>query len=64
MTPKSKIEFLLIKDEDSKCNSIDTLVNLFVSDSEIKFINSSTLSFGEDEAEFHISTDTIKKEID
>lgn len=64
MTPKSKIEFLLIKDEDSKCNSIDTLVNLFVSDSEIKFINSSTLSIGEDEAEFHISTDTIKKEID
>ena len=38
-----KIEFLLIKDENSNCNSTVTLKNLFSTDSDIVFVDKKLL---------------------
>ena len=60
MGKEIKIEFLLIKDENSHCNSISTLKSLFATDSHIVFQDKQTIKVEEFTAEFHITTDVIK----
>ena len=57
-----KIEFLLIKDENSNCNSTVTLKNLFSTDSDIVFVDKKLLKVKELTSEYFITTDTIKNQ--
>lgn len=57
-----KIEFLLIKDENSNCNSTVTLKNLFSTDSDIVFVDKKLLKVKELSSEYFITTDTIKNQ--
>ena len=57
-----KIEFLLIKDENSNCNSTVTLKNLFTTDSDIVFVDKKLLKVKELTSEYFITTDTIKNQ--
>ncbi len=60
MAKEIKIEFLLIKEENSHCNSISTLKSLFTTDSHIVFQDKQTIKVEESTAEFQITTDVIK----
>lgn len=57
-----KIEFLLIKDENSNCNSTVTLKNLFSTDSDIVFVDKKLLKVKELTSEYFITTDIIKNQ--
>src|SRR6266542_3813528 len=56
---KYKIEFLLLKGEDTKCNSVVTLKNLLSSDADINF-NGQTIKVDKAEASFKINTDLVQ----
>jgi hypothetical protein len=59
MAKKLKIEFLLLKGEDTKCNSVVTLKNLLSSDGDVSF-KRKTIKVGKSESSFKISTNLIQ----
>ena len=54
-----KIEFLLLKGEDTKCNSIVTLKNLLTSDGEVSFYR-QTLKVDKSECIFKVNTNLVQ----
>lgn len=59
MAKKLKIEFLLLKGEDTKCNSIVTLKNLLSSDGEVSF-KRQTIIVDKAESSFRVSTNLVQ----
>src|SRR5437868_60978 len=59
MARKYKIEFLLLKGEDTKCNSVITLKNLWSSDGDVSY-NKQTIKVGKAEVSINISTDLVQ----
>jgi|GEM_PF-4527937 len=56
---KYKIDFLLLKEEDSKCNSIATLKNLLSSDGEVSFGNQK-IKVNKVDVSFKIATELVE----